>query len=367
MSKFLKFIVGIVLALFIVSGAALLIPSYIGYNTTIVDSATTGNQKTGTVIYTQQKPVSELANGDKILELRGDSVNVRTVKSYDKDAETIAYDDGAEGTLQASGDYYLVKLAVPALGYLSIAMQSRNGLIFLGLILLLVIFLFILSEVLRHHAESMDDYDAYDEEDDDEYFENLAATHQLNIEKSREETDKKKKDAKAGEDGKKEKKPERDRKERKAERKRDRRDRKDRRKETASDRRERRPGADDEAWTDQIDAGPIPESEDLAENIEAELKRAEEISEEEKTDSRSEAAAVQKPVHEEAAAQKTEEGNIPDKADRKTKENRDEVQIAMPARTAEELLQKAYQEGLDPKVHEDEITGVTLIDYSDSI
>ncbi|MEE0955263.1 MAG: hypothetical protein U0L49_05525 [Eubacterium sp.] len=360
MSKFLKFIVGILLAAFIVSGAALLIPSYIGYNTTIVDSATTGNQRMGTVIYTKQEPVSELANGDKILELRGDAVNVRTVKSYDRDAETIAYEDGTEGTLQVSGDYYLVKAAVPALGYLSIAMQSRNGLIFLGLILLLIIVLFILSEVMRHHAEVMGDYDTYDEEDDDEYFENLAATHQLNLEKSKaaaevnssSEEDKEKKDRKSGKD-KKEKRTEN--KERRS-------------------KRDRRRGGDrqDEGYESEGTDGPAEDyfegksPEGIEEDLETQLRSMIEAgnAKAQQPDVRSEGSAAEEPEKEETATAEQfplEEDTPSEKGDR------DEVQIAMPAKTAEELLQKAYQDGLDPKVHEDEITGVTLIDYSDSL
>jgi len=364
MSKFLKFIVGIVLAVFIISGAALLIPSYLGYNTTIVDSATTGNQKTGTVIYTEQKAVSKLADGDKILELRGDSVNVRTVKSYDQDAETVAYEDGTEGTLPASGDYYLVKMAVPVLGYLSIAMQSRNGLIFLGLILLLVIVLFILSEVLRHHAEAMDDYDAYDEEDDDEYFENLAVTHQLNLEKSKAAADAKKKEQEDGKEKKDKKdKKEKDRRENESEK-----DRKERRSEGRKhrDKRDRKREADDQDEMlnrpeDAEDDGYFerkPVSEDVSpEDLEEALKDTEGSD------------AIQNP---EALNQTDPDADYKERKSAEENavgndEDRDEVQIAMPARTAEELLQKAYQDGLDPKVHEDEITGVTLIDYSDSL
>ena len=44
-----------------------------------------------------------------------------------------------------------------------------------------------------------------------------------------------------------------------------------------------------------------------------------------------------------------------------------EIELAMPVHTADELLSKAYSDGLDPKVRDDEITGVTLVDYSDCL
>ena len=44
-----------------------------------------------------------------------------------------------------------------------------------------------------------------------------------------------------------------------------------------------------------------------------------------------------------------------------------EIELAMPSRTADELLQEAYTNGDDPSVTKDPITGVTFIDYSDCL
>ena len=43
----------------------------------------------------------------------------------------------------------------------------------------------------------------------------------------------------------------------------------------------------------------------------------------------------------------------------------EEWKPAMPVRTKEELLKKAQADGDEPEVRDDEVSGVTLIDYSD--
>ena len=48
-------------------------------------------------------------------------------------------------------------------------------------------------------------------------------------------------------------------------------------------------------------------------------------------------------------------------------EQLDEIELAIPVRTADEILEEAYANGLDPKVSEDEVTGIKFIDFSDSL
>lgn len=45
----------------------------------------------------------------------------------------------------------------------------------------------------------------------------------------------------------------------------------------------------------------------------------------------------------------------------------DEIELAIPVRSAEEILSAAYARGEDPGVTKDEVTGVTLIDFSDCL
>ena len=44
-----------------------------------------------------------------------------------------------------------------------------------------------------------------------------------------------------------------------------------------------------------------------------------------------------------------------------------EIELAIPVRTADEILEEAYTNGLDPKVSSDEVTGIKFIDFSDSL
>ena len=45
----------------------------------------------------------------------------------------------------------------------------------------------------------------------------------------------------------------------------------------------------------------------------------------------------------------------------------DEIELAIPARSLDDLLQEAYANGEDPKVEKDELTGVTFVDLSDCL
>ena len=47
------------------------------------------------------------------------------------------------------------------------------------------------------------------------------------------------------------------------------------------------------------------------------------------------------------------------------KQETGDKKLAMPVYTKEELLQKAEADGDEPEVIEDEVSGVTLVDYSD--
>ncbi len=68
MSKFLKFIVNLFLAVAILTAAAILIPPVLGVNTTIVDSAGMDtNLPLGSVTYSVDIPVTRLQKGDEIL------------------------------------------------------------------------------------------------------------------------------------------------------------------------------------------------------------------------------------------------------------------------------------------------------------
>ena len=72
MSKTLKIIVGIILALFIASGAALIIPPFAGYYMRVVQQQTTGNIPVGSAVYSKELDSSSISAGEKILGIGTD-------------------------------------------------------------------------------------------------------------------------------------------------------------------------------------------------------------------------------------------------------------------------------------------------------
>ncbi|MCC6095080.1 MAG: hypothetical protein LIV24_08715, partial [Eubacterium sp.] len=176
MSKALKTIVGIILALFIASGAALIIPTFAGVDMRVVQPTTTGNIAVGSAVYSKELDSSSIAEGQKILGIGTNSLNIYTVKSYSKSDGTIVANDGTQDQdFQVSSKYLKVICTIPFIGYLMIATQSKGGMLCLGLILALVVFLFIAAEVIRRGDEDEDEEDYEDAEEDDAFYQTLAA------------------------------------------------------------------------------------------------------------------------------------------------------------------------------------------------
>ena len=57
----------------------------------------------------------------------------------------------------------------------------------------------------------------------------------------------------------------------------------------------------------------------------------------------------------------------PEPVEMEQTQNLEEIELAMPVKNVEELLQEAYTAGDDPVVEEDAVTGVTFVDYSDCL
>lgn len=90
----MKFIVGIMLAVFIAAGAGLIIPQFLGIDVTVVQETTVSNQKVGTAVYSKKEDVSSLAAGQKILELDTNKLNVLTVTDYNAESGVITVTGG---------------------------------------------------------------------------------------------------------------------------------------------------------------------------------------------------------------------------------------------------------------------------------
>ena len=163
MSKFLKVIVNLVVLFSIVVAAALLVPPFTGIDTVMNDNTNTEtNIPVGSVAYGKEIKVKELKKKDRIIYSEGSSTYVYEITDMDASAGAYEvkdpYSKSSEAevvTLQKSVPK--VAVVVPFIGYAAIALQSKEGLIVIGLGIVLLIILFILSELWRK-----------DDDDDDE-------------------------------------------------------------------------------------------------------------------------------------------------------------------------------------------------------
>ena len=390
MSKLLKVIVNTLLLLAILSAGALVIPPFAGITTLVSDGMGNTNISRGAVTYAKKTDTSSVAEGDKILVDDNAGKYIYTIQSMDASAGTASVKnaisgDNAELTVKATVNKVIV--TIPFIGFLSMAAQSKEGILIIGLAILFLIILFILSEVWKRDEEDEEDDD---EEDDEEENERGGL-----------------KDGEKEEQEKKRKQEEQDMAEEleTAEQKTAETAEPVSLAETEEEQEEFKIRDLEEEKSDPVsfstidlqrlvrgeEAKPEPETEELTE--ESEFSETEKVSEEtevfteekmpEETETFETAAETEKTSDE---AEKTEPAEEPEKDEEMTEEacettmqeepeEMDEpeeepdfaepIELAMPVYTAEELLQKAHAAGDDPKVIEDSTTGVTILDYSD--
>lgn len=174
MSKFLKVIVNLVVLFSIVVAAALLVPPFAGIDTVMNDNTNTEtNIPVGSVAYGKEIKVKELKKKDRIIYSEGSSTYVYEITDMDASAEAYEvkdpYSKSSEAevvTLQKSVPK--VAVVVPFIGYAAIALQSKEGLIVIGLGIVLLIILFILSELWRKDDDDDDEDDEEEDNEDDE-------------------------------------------------------------------------------------------------------------------------------------------------------------------------------------------------------
>ena len=174
MSKFLKVIVNLVVLFSIVVAAALLVPPFAGIDTVMNDNTNTEtNIPVGSVAYGKEIKVKELKKKDRIIYSEGSSTYVYEITDMDASAGAYEvkdpYSKSSEAevvTLQKSVPK--VAVVVPFIGYAAIALQSKEGLIVIGLGIVLLIILFILSELWRKDDDDDDEDDEEEDNEDDE-------------------------------------------------------------------------------------------------------------------------------------------------------------------------------------------------------
>ena len=165
MSKFLKFIVNLFLILAIIVTAGIIVPPLLGVNTTIVDTAGMDtNLPLGSVTYSRDKAVMELAAGDEILKESGTATYAYIVQEGDAatgefTVVSATEPDASPETVILRNSVSEVVLTIPYIGFVVVAMQSLEGRIIIALVILFIIILFILSELWKKRDDDEDDED----------------------------------------------------------------------------------------------------------------------------------------------------------------------------------------------------------------
>ena len=353
MSKLLKVIVNTLLLLAILSAGALVIPPFAGITTLVSDGMGNTNISRGAVTYAKKTDTSSVATGDKILVDDNSGKYIYTIQSLDTAAGTasvknVISGDTTEITVRATVSKVIV--TIPVIGFLSMAAQSREGIMIIGLAVLFLVILFILSEVWKRDEEEDEEEEEEEEEDEDE-----------DDEKASEELRSRKKAAL--EEKKKREEQEMTEQLRAADQK------------TAEEEKQDEfeiPDLEEEE-TEQVSFNTVDlqnlvrgeETEEISEAVEeteiveeaAAEETAEEVTEETEETESAEPETVEEIEEFEETIEEPEEEPEPEPSE--------PIELAMPVYTAEELLQKAHAAGDDPKVIEDPATGITILDYSD--
>lgn len=348
MSKLLKVIVNTLLLLAILSAGALVIPPFAGITTLVSDGMGNTNISRGAVTYAKKTDTSSVATGDKILVDDNSGKYIYTIQSLDTAAGTasvknVISGDTTEITVRATVSKVIV--TIPVIGFLSMAAQSREGIMIIGLAILFLVILFILSEVWKRDEEE-DEEEEEEDEDDEKASEELRSRKKAALEEKKKREEQEMIEQLRAADQK-----------------------------TAEEEKQDEfeiPDLEEEG-TEQVSFNTVDlqnlvrgeETEEIPETVEetkiveeaAAEETAEEVTEETEETESAEPETVEEIEEFEETIEEPEEEPEPEPSE--------PIELAMPVYTAEELLQKAHAAGDDPKVIEDPATGITILDYSD--
>lgn len=357
MSKLLKVIVNTLLLLAILSAGALVIPPFAGITTLVSDGMGNTNISRGAVTYAKKTDTSSAAAGDKILVDDNSGKYIYTIQSLDTAAGTasvknVISGDATEITVRTTVSKVIV--TIPVIGFLSMAAQSREGIMIIGLAILFLVILFILSEVWKRDEEE-DEEEEEEDEDDEKASEELRSRKKAALEEKKKREEQEMTEQLRAADQK-----------------------------TAEEEKQDEfeiPDLEEEE-TEQVsfhtadlqnlvrgeETEEIPEAVEETEIVEeaAAEETAEEVTEEtEETESEEPETVEEIEEFEETIEEPETEEEAETPEEEPEPEPSEPIELAMPVYTAEELLQKAHAAGDDPKVIEDPATGITILDYSD--
>ena len=396
MSKFLKFIVHMVIFLAILDVLALAVPPFLGINTAIIDGSKESNMPKGSVTYAEPVSINELKADDSILVQEGESVY--RYKIIATDAANGAFDvydqtdvEAGQKTITLRNTAPRVIITVGYMGYLIIATQSMEGLIIIGLVILFLIILFILSELWRKDKRIPATRELEDV-DDDAMAEVAASREQPDqVVKTRRELKKEMK-KRAKEESRRDK--ERARQEYEEATRQLKQESKERKKEAKRKKKEAKKRARVGGFIEDYDPieTKISKSRTQEEKVHVTYTpedEANEVLRQEVAAATAETSDMQREILETSQMNETQEDIFPREILREemikteeeiSREVIDAVQaydleeeetpvkkMVIPAYTEEELLARAQEAGETPNVMRDDRMGVTLLDYSDII
>lgn len=166
MSKFLKFIVHFIVICTIVCVVGLAVPPFLGITTEIMDDSTKEtNLPIGSVTYAIPVKTAEATVGDSIL-YQGDSAVYRyMITEMDKENNVFKVVDASDPngeviTVEVKDYIPNVVITIGYVGYLLFATESIEGLVILGLAVLFLVILYIIAELCKKEPQ-----DEYEEED----------------------------------------------------------------------------------------------------------------------------------------------------------------------------------------------------------
>ena len=397
MSKVLKTIVNVILFCAIVVAAGLLIPPFAGITTVMVDDVDMQtNLPQGSVAYAVEKDRSELKQGDKVLISQEGRQYVYVVDSIDGSGVVLddqLSTDGGTTQQELGSTVQKVMFVVPVIGYVSMALRSTEGLIIVGLAVVFVIILFILAEVWKKDDDEEEDEENEDAQEDEPEEEEPAVMSRRQKKKARKADKKKQKQEEKAAVAEAKARAKRERQEAKLAKK--------NQKAHMMDESEQEPEAIPAEPMEETQAAgstqeivlpqELMQEEQSAGNTQKIVLPTEET--QEKQESTDETEDPDKTLLQETASlfaadiasmmseNQTKETEEPEETDpldsteqtqpvvlgavSEEKQETGDKKLAMPVYSKEELLQKAEADGDEPEVIEDEVSGVTLVDYSD--
>ena len=378
MSKVLKTIVNVILFCAIVVAAGLLIPPFAGITTVMVDDVDMQtNLPQGSVAYAAEKDRSELKQGDKVLISQEGRQYVYVVDSIDGSGVVLddqLSTDGGTTQQELGSTVQKVMLVVPVIGYVSMALRSTEGLIIVGLAVVFVIILFILAEVWKKDDDEEEDEENEDAQEDEPEEEEPAVMSRRQKKKARKADKKKQKQEEKAAVAEAKARAKRERQEAKLAKK--------NQKAHMMDESEQEPEAiPTEPMEETQAAGSTQEIVLPTEETQEKQESTDETEDPDKTLLQETASLFAADIASMMSENQTKETEEPEETDpldsteqtqpvvlgavSEEKQETGDKKLAMPVYSKEELLQKAEADGDEPEVIEDEVSGVTLVDYSD--